>query len=505
MHFTYLGKTGFDTDTYIDEQSRAITDRTSKFHKLYLETGGKLLYDYHAARVLPGYDLDCKMRVLEAIKKHVEFVVCVSAKALGSGKRMGSLGISYRDFTLKMIDAIEDYGFPVSAVVITLYSGEKPAKELGRFLDREGYNVYLRRFITGYPTDLNNVIKEFARRPHIKTKKRVVVVTGAGPGSGKMSTCLTMVYQDKLHKKDSGYAKFETFPVWNLPLKSPINYAYEAATADIGDYNVIDPYHYRAYGVRAVNYNRDVESFLIIQKVIKKVISKDNFMLNYKSPTDMGINMIKKAITDLDLCERAARQEIVRRYFEYKVAETVGRGDSLPVKRVLRIMRKLKISFDERPVIRAARQAAEKQPYKNLPLRVGAAIMVHDGTVLTAHNSPAMHAEPGAVIRALKYLAGLPVDEDVISPTVINQIKKLKRIYGDEHENLNLPETLLSLAISAYRNSNAKKAFEKLPLLRSCELHTTHLLGYEDKSVLRKLGIHATSDGRLEVGKLVEV
>ncbi|MCD6279854.1 DUF1846 family protein [Candidatus Micrarchaeota archaeon] len=516
--FTYLGRVGFDNAKYINEQAKAIIKRACKFHKLYLEFGGKLLYDYHAAHVLPGYELDSKMHVIKRLirknKGKVEFVFCVSAKDLQSGKRMGALGISYHDFSLKMLDSIERYGFKVPNIVISLYSGETKAQEFGEFLKKQGYNIYYRRFIPGYPENIKMIASPygFGEKPFIKTTKPIVIVAGAGPGSGKMSTCLTMVYQDYLCGKDSGYAKFETFPIWNIPINNPINVAYEAATADIGDYNLIDPYHMKKYHVKAVNYNRDVENYMIIQRLLKQIISKENYMNNYYSPTDMGINTAKDSITDLKLCVKAARQEIIRRYFRYYNEMLEGKGTQETVDRISDLMEKNGIKFSERKVIIPARKESEiaKKKYgKKLKTGVfsGAAIMLSNdgGVIVSGHNSPLMHSESAVIMYALKKIAGINKSKDIISSSVLAQIKELRKgVYQSESENLNISEILIALAVSARYDKNAKKAFDILRQgrLRSCEMHTTHALTRDDESVLRKLGINTTSDGKRELGKL---
>lgn len=504
--FPFLGKTGFDNEKYLDAQAAAIIERASKFDKLYLEFGGKLLYDYHAARVLPGYHLNAKMEVIRRLarKRPIEFLFCVSARDLQSGKKMGALGINYRDFSLKMIDSIEDCGFGVPNIAINLFSNEPKAKDFGSFLKKQGYNVYYRGLINGYPDDVKAIASSqgYGKKPFIKTGKPVVIVTGAGPNSGKMATCLTMVYQDYLEGKDSGYAKFESFPIWNLQLSSPVNVAYEAATADIEDYNLIDPYHLKAYKIKSVNYNRDVESFKIIQKMFRKIISPLNFMKNYRSPTDMGINRMKAGIMDFGLCEKAAQQEIIRRYFAYRSDFLAGIGGANAVSRVEELLKKYRISFAERPVIARAREAAtHARGHRNL--HIGCAIQLPNGEIVIGKNSPLMHAESAAIINALKHLAGIHDGLHVLLPEDIEQIRKLrKKLYEEQAENLDVSEILIVLAVSAREDENAARAFAQLENLHSCELHTTHMLSKADASALRALGMNFTSDGKMEVGKL---
>ncbi|MFA5077667.1 MAG: DUF1846 domain-containing protein [Candidatus Micrarchaeia archaeon] len=503
--FSFMGRTGFDSAKYLDVQSDAIIERASHFHKLYLEFGGKLLFDYHAARVLPGYCLNSKMEVIKRLaqKRHLEFLFCVSARDLQNGKRMGALGITYRDFSLKMLDSIKGYGFAVPNVVINLFSGEPAAKQFGGFLKKQGYRVYYRGLINNYPDDLKTIASSrgFGKKPFIKTQKSIVIVTGAGPNSGKMATCLAMVYQDYIKEVDSGYAKFESFPIWDLQLANPINLAYEAATADIDDYNLIDPYHLKAYGIKAVNYNRDVKSFVMIQSMFNRIISEKNFMRTYKSPTDMGLNRMTSGIRNLKLCEHAARQEIIRRYFAYLSDFLSGTGKEEPVFSVKELMRRHKISFSERPVVEAARKTAEKA-HGNQGLKVGCAIMLPDGAVITGKNSPLMHAESAAIVNALKKLAKID-DTHILPLEYIHQIKELKKkMHEEDSENLDVHEILVVLAISAKNDGEAGKAFDCLGDLHSCELHTTHMLSRKDTSALRALGINFTSDGKMEVGKL---
>ncbi|MEW6529004.1 MAG: DUF1846 domain-containing protein [Candidatus Micrarchaeota archaeon] len=510
--FTFFGKKGFDNERYLRAQTDAITERASKFTKIYLEFGGKLLYDYHAAHVLPGYELDTKMHVIKKLaeKRPVEFLFCVSARDLESEKKMSALGISYRDFSIKMLENIRMYGFYVPNVVINLFSGEQKAKEFGNYLKKQKYRVYYRELIKGYPNNLNAIASRFGygKKPFIKTDKPIVIVAGAGPNSGKMATCLTMIYQDYLQKKDSGYAKFESFPIWNIPLISPINAAYEAATVDINDYNLIDPYHLEAYKIEAVNYNRDISGFSIIKKIFGKIISRSNFMRAYKSPTDMGINKMKEGITDIELCERAARQEIIRRYFSYKSDFFSGVRSEECFLRVGNIMKKSKILFSERPIIALARKTAGKPLHnkwrRGLCIgRVGCALMLSDSTIVCGTNSLHMHAESAAIMNALKKMAKIKANVDILWPKAIEQIRKLRKIiYNDQSENLSVPEILIVLAISAKIERNAAKAFAKIKKLHSCELHTTHLLCREDSSALRALGINFTSDGKIEVGKI---
>ncbi len=502
-YYSYMGQTGFNNEKYVEEQSKAIIERAGQFDKLYLEFGGKLMFDYHASRVLPGYHFNAKMQVIKnlAKTKKIEFIFCISAKDLENKKQVSSLGISYRDFTLKMIDSVKSYGFNVSTIVINLFNKQKKAKELGTYLKTKGFAVYYRKIIKNYPTNLTNVRKGYAKKPFIKTMSPIVIVAGAGPGSGKLATCLTMVYQDYLMNKDSGYAKFETFPVKNLPLKSPINGAYEAATADIGDYNLIDPYHKKKYHKNSVNYNRDVEAYTIIKKIIQKIISKNNYMKKYNSPTDMGINEISQGIENQDICEQASKQEIIMRWFKYNNEINDGYGSPQTISRMNSLMTKYNCKFKDRPIIDIARNLSEKiKGYENV--KVGSALLLPNGTIITGKNSAPMHAEPHAIINALKELANIKRETEVISINSLKQVKRLRKIiYDEDSEKNNIPEALLLLAVNA-KNNDANKCLNQIHKLHSCHMHTTHKLMREDKSMLQQLGILYTSDGKIEIGKL---
>jgi uncharacterized protein (UPF0371 family) len=503
-------KIGFDTEKYVEEQTKFILERSAKFDKkLYLEFGGKLILDYHAARVLPGYDPNTKIRILQSLGENVEIVICVSAQDLQKGRIVGSLGINYGDFALKMIDTLRNYGLHVSTIVINMFSGETAALQLKEFLTNKGIKVYTTGIIEGYPTniDLISSDKGYGELPFIETTKPIVIVTGSGPGSGKMSTCLRMVYQDKQKGIDAGYAKFETFPIWNLPLDHPINTAYEAATADIKDFNLIDPHHLKAYDKIAVNYNRDVENFVIIQKMIKAIISNDNFMTNYHSPTDMGVNMAKVGITDDAVCQKAAKEEIIRRFFRYNCEYILGVEKKDTVEITERYLEKVNMKITDRRVVLPARRAAEDaknwgKGHKSI--FCGAAIELSNGQIVTGKNSPLLHAESSALLNAIKVLANIPDEIKLISENIIDQIKNLKKIaYGEEAGSLDLEETLTALAISTTINPTAKTAIEQLPKLKNTEMHTTHIPKKGDESPLRKLGVNLTSDGKLSGEKLL--
>jgi uncharacterized protein (UPF0371 family) len=502
-------KIGFDTDKYVEEQTNYILERVAKFDKkLYLEFGGKLLFDYHAARVLPGYEPNTKIKILQALGSNVEIVLCVSAKDLQKGRIVGSLGINYGDFALKLIDDLRGYGLSVSTVVINLFSGETAALQLKEFLINNGVKVYTTGMIEGYPINIEGIASEngFGAKPFIETTKPIVVVTGSGPGSGKMSTCLRMVYQDKQKGIDAGYAKFETFPIWNLPLDHSVNVAYEAATTDIKDFNLIDPHHLKAYNKVAINYNRDVENFVIIQKMVKALVNADNFMVNYHSPTDMGVNRASVGIIDDSVCQEAANEEIIRRFFRYNYEYILGLEKKDTVEATEKLLEKMNLKITDRKVVLPARKAAEDAKLKgkgHKKVFCGAAIELSNEEIVTGKNSPLLHAESAVILNAIKVLAGIPDAILLLSEEIIQQIKGFKsNVYGEGSGNLDLEETLIALAISATTNPTAKLALDQLSKLKNTEMHTTHILKKGDESPIRKLGINLTTDGKLPGTKL---
>lgn len=495
-------KVGFDTKKYILAQAKSILKRVKNFdRKLYLEFGGKLFYDYHAARVLPGYDPNAKIKILQKLGHDLEFIFCVSAKDIQKGRIVGNFGINYGDFTLKTIDDLRENKLEINIVVINLYERESKAKQLADYLKRKGIKVYFQGVIKDYPNNLNLIASEqgYGKKPFIKTKRPIVIVTGAGPGSGKMATCLAMVYQDKLLGRDSGYAKFETFPIWDLPLNHPINIAYEAAAADIKDYNLVDPWHKKAYGKTAINYNRDVENYIIIQKILQRIISPDNFMNQYQSPTDMGVNVASQGIIDDRVCRQAARQELIRRYYRYHQEYLRGLEKKETVEIVEKLMKKSRVRLTDRKTVSAAQKAmkeAKKSNKGHLGIYCGSAIELPDGKIVTGKNSPLQHSESAMLLNAIKYLAEIPDNIHLISAEVINQIKKYKLIvFTETDESLNLSETLIALAISSATNKSALKAIKALVQLAGAEMHSTHVLSRGDERPLRKLGIYVTTNG----------
>ncbi|MFA5157305.1 MAG: DUF1846 domain-containing protein [Candidatus Omnitrophota bacterium] len=498
-----MEKTGFDNEKYLKEQTAAILDRVKKFNsKLCLEFGGKLCFDYHAARVLPGYDPNVKIRLLQSLKDKIDIVLCIYAGDIERGRVRGDFGITYDAATLKLIDDLRKWGLDILAVVITRFSGQHSAAVFKNKLERRGVKVYLHYPIENYPVNVDLVVSEqgFGRNDYIETKNQVMVVTGPGPNSGKLSTCLSQLYHE--HKKgvNAGYAKFETFPIWNLPLKHPVNVAYEAATADIQDFNLVDPFHLNIYHETAINYNRDVESFPILKLILNKILEKKSNLPMYNSPTDMGVNRAGFGIIDDDAVQEAARQELIRRYFRYNAEYVLGIEKKEAAERVALLMEELGVKLTDRKVVEIARKAAEEAESKgkgNAGIFCGAALELSGGKVVTGKNSKLMHAASSLIINTLKVLAGIPDEILLLSPQIINQISMLKQgILNEESESLDLEETLIALSISATTNHTAELAMKKLTELRNCEIHMTHIPSPGDDVGLKRLGVNLTTDGK---------
>ncbi len=494
-------KQGFDNELYLRAQSQAILERVKKFAgKLYLEFGGKLLQDGHAARVLPGYDPDVKIKLLQRLKDVLEIVFCIRAGDIEKGRIRGDFGLTYDMASLRTFDDLEDYGFGVSAVIINRYHGEKSADRFIGFLKSRGIRVYTQPEIDGYPADIEKIVSEegFGRNPFVETAKPLVIVTGAGPGSGKMATCLSQVYHHHLRGQSAGFAKFETFPIWNLPLDHPVNLAYEAATADLQDRNLVDPFHLAAYGETAINYNRDIENFSIMKEIVARIGDANSPASAYRSPTDMGVNTAKAGIIDDEAVRHAAKQEIIRRYFRYSTELKQGLESKETVAIVEKLMQQVGVKVTDRPTVIAARQAAEnaRQFGKgNRGVFCGAAIELPDGEIAVGLNSPLLHAESAAILNVVKKLARIPEEIDLLPEAIINNIAKLKAdILGGKTASLSVEEVLIALSISAATNPTAEYCMRKLKLLAGCDIHTTHVIGQGDLNGLRRLSLNITSD-----------
>lgn len=492
----------FDNEKYITEQASFIRERMRRFEgRLYLEFGGKLLADFHAARVLPGYDPNVKIRLLKELERDAEIVLCIHAGAIEHRKIRADYGITYDADAMKLIDDLGEWGLSVSAVVITRWESQPAAKAFKTKLENRGINVYVHQPTKGYPTDVDRIVSEegYGANPRIATTKPLVVVTGPGPGSGKMATCLSQVYHDRRIGEHAMYAKFETFPIWNLPLKHPVNIAYEAATLDLRDFNLIDPFHLEATGEVAVNYNRDVESFPILKGILDRITGQPDA---YRSPTEMGVNRAGFAIVDDEAAREAARQEVVRRYLRCASEYMMGMADKASLDKADLLMKELGIGPDYRPVVPAARKAAldakatsEKDPRGGYAAFCGAALQLPSGEIVTAKNSRMLHAATAAVLNAAKQLAGLPDQIDVLSPLVIESVARLKReVLGRKSASLDVDEALIALSISATLTPMVQACVDQLHELRGCQMHLSHMPTPGDEAGLRKLGINLTSD-----------
>ncbi len=490
--------TGFDNEKYLAEQTAAILERARMFgNKLYLEFGGKLMYDFHAARVLPGYMPNVKTHLLQKLKDQAELLVCIHAGDIERRKMRADFGITYEYDALKLIDELRDRGISVRGVVITRFDEQPGACSFRDKLSRRGVPVFLHRATRGYPTDVDLIVSPdgYGANPYIETTRPLVIVTGPGPGSGKLATCLSQVYHEHVRGVRAGYAKFETFPIWNLPLKHPVNVAYEAATADLRDINLIDPFHLEACGEKAVNYNRDVEAFPIVKRILARIMGDEHV---YRSPTEMGVNRAGFGIVDDEACRAAARQEIIRRYFRYSAEYVMGLADPESVERCKLLMDELEISPLDRCLVAPARQAAldaENKGKGNEDAYCGAALELPDGSIVTGHNSHLMHAASAVILNAIKKLSGVPDRLHLLSPNIIESIGCLKKgVFREKGVSLDVKETLITLSICATTNPTACLAMEKLKDLAGCEMHMTHLPTPGDEAGLRRLGVNLTTD-----------
>ena len=489
---------GFDNNRYLQDQTAAILERVGRCdNKLYLEFGGKLLFDYHAARVLPGFDPNVKMRLLQQLKGKADILLCIYAGDIERKKLRADFGITYDVDALKLIDDLRDWDIEIRAVVITRFDNQAGATIFRNKLERRGVRVYTHRATQGYPTNVDLIVSDagYGANEHIETVNPLVVVTGPGPGSGKLATCLSQLYHDHRRGIRAGYAKFETFPIWNLPLKHPVNVAYEAATADLGDFNLIDPFHLEAYGQTAVNYNRDVEVFPVLKRILERITGGKAM---YRSPTDMGVNRAGFAVTDDRACCEASRQEVIRRYFRSACEHVMGVAGKDTVERSELLMEELGVSPADRRVVGAAREAAEQTRLAqkgNKGVFCGAAIALPDGTIVTGKNSPLMHASSSLVLNAIKALAEIPERLHLLSPNLIDSIAGLKKnILNSRTVSLDLEEALIALSISAATSPTAQLAMDKLKDLRGCEVHLTHIPRPGDEAGLRRLGVNLTCE-----------
>lgn len=477
---------GFSNEKYLKMQSEHIKERIAQFdNKLYLEFGGKLFDDFHASRVLPGFEPDSKLKMLLQLKDQAEIVIVISARDIEKNKVRGDLGITYDSDVLRLIDEFREQGLYVGSVVVTQISGQDSAKLFRRRLEKLGIQVYQHYNIDGYPSNIAHIVSDdgFGKNDYIETKRPLVVITAPGPGSGKMATCLSQLYHEHKRGVRAGYAKYETFPIWNLPLRHPVNLAYEAATADLNDVNMIDPFHLEAYGETAVNYNRDVEIFPVLQSVFEAIYGE----CPYKSPTDMGVNMAGFCVQEDEVCREASRQEIIRRYYQALVKRAQGQDAENEVAKIERLMRNTKITVEDRKVVPVALEVARE---RNVP---AAAMELPNGKMVTGKTGELLGACAALLLNAIKELGGLEDSLHLVSPESIQPIQHLKTAYlGSKNPRLHSDEVLIALSSSAANNATAMYAMKQLPLLKGCTAHASVQLSSADYKTFRKLGIDLT-------------
>lgn len=489
-------RVGFDNDKYLKTQSEQIRKRIAQFGgKLYLELGGKLFDDFHASRVLPGFEPDSKIKMLQQLKDDVEIVITINADDIESNKIRADLGITYDDDVLRLIDTFREMNLCVGSVVLTRYNGQTAASSFLHHLETRGIRCYKHFTIAGYPSDVPHIVSDegLGKNEYIETKRSLIVVTAPGPGSGKMATCLSQLYHDHKRGIAAGYAKFETFPVWNLPLKHPVNLAYEAATADLNDVNMIDPFHLDAYGATAVNYNRDVEIFPVLNTIFKKISGTSP----YNSPTDMGVNMAGNCIIDDKICCKASNEEIIRRYYAALVDHFKGRSNGVAVKKLELLLNQADITTEIYPAVAAALKKAE------ITGQPAGAMKLPNGKIVTGKTSSTLGAASAMLLNALKELGGIDDNLDLISAEVLEPVCQLKTQYL-KHKNprLHTDEVLMALTISALTNPVAKAAKEQLSNLRGGDAHFSVILSEEDEKILRRLGINVSCEPKYEHKRL---
>ncbi len=482
------GKIGFDNEKYIRMQSEHIGQRVLEFgDKLYLELGGKLFDDYHASRVLPGFEPDSKIKMLMHLADKLEIVIAISAIDIVKNKVRSDYNITYDLDTIRLIDAFKSLGLLVGSVVITQYSGQEAADVFKKRLEHMGVPVYLHYPIAGYPSNVEHIVSDegYGKNEYVETTKPIVVVTAPGPGSGKMATCLSQLYHENKRGIKAGYAKFETFPVWNLPLKHHVNLAYEAATVDLNDVNMIDPFHLEAYGVTTVNYNRDIEIFPVLNAIFEKILGESP----YKSPTDMGVNMAGNCIIDDEVVRRASKEEIIRRYYQVLKDKTNGKCDDEVIYKMELIMKQAEVTCDMREVVKAAVTKAEETN------DAACAIQLVDGTMVTGRTSALLGASSAALLNALKAIANIDDEVHLISPEVIEPLQSLKTNHlGSKNPRIHMDETLIALSICAASDEVAKKALEGLSKLKGAEAHSSVILSQIDENIFKKLGMNLTCE-----------
>lgn len=491
-----MHKLGFDNEKYVQLQSQQILERISHFGgKLYLEFGGKLFDDFHASRVLPGFKPDSKLQMLLQLKDDAEIIITINAADIEKNKIRGDLGITYDLDVMRLIDAFRSVGLFVGSVVLTRYAQQKAAVQFEQKLLALGVKVYRHYSIDGYPSAVSHIVSDegYGKNDYIETSKKLIIVTAPGPGSGKMAVCLSQLYHDNKRGIKAGYAKFETFPIWNLPLKHPVNLAYEAATADLDDVNMIDPFHLEAYGQTTVNYNRDVEIFPVLVATFKKIYGSSP----YKSPTDMGVNMAGHCIIDDKACCDASKQEIIRRYYSALCEQKENMAVSNTASKLELVMNQAEITVADRPVIEASLKKAEET---GAP---AGALELPNGKIITGRTSSLLGASAALILNALKEIAGIDDEILLISPSIIEPVQHLKVDHlGNHNPRLHIDEVLIALAISAVTDKNAAKALESIDKLRGCEAHSSVILSQVDMKTFKKLGINITCQPQYQVKKL---
>ncbi len=492
-----MRREGFSAEKYIEEQSKYILERIGGGSgRLYLEFGGKLVQDKHAMRVLPGFDENAKIKLLQNLKDQAEIIICVYAGDIITSKIRQDFGITYDLEVMRLIDSFRSYGLDVNSVVITRYEDAASVNQFIAKLERRGIRTYKHMFTKGYPTDVDTIVSDegYGANPYIEVSKPLVVVTGPGGGSGKLATSLSQVYHDTKRGNAARYAKFETFPIWSIPLKHPVNIAYEAATADLKDVNMIDPFHLEAYGETAINYNRDVDAFPVLRRILQKITGSDD---GYKSPTDMGVNRAGFAITDDEACRDAAVQEIIRRYLIAECSYKKGKIDESILERCKLLMEEVGATRYDRPVVKPAEEYAEKkmqedpERYENV---IVSAIELPDGSIITGCNSNRMVATAAMVLNAIKKLAGIQDDALIISPTILESLAKTKTGIFHDKSSLNLEEVIMALTLTKITNPLAELALRELPKLKGCIAHCTAILSEKDEQALKALGIDITTN-----------
>ncbi len=483
-------KQGFDNKKYIKIQSKKIKERLKLFDKLYLEIGGKLFDDTHASRVLPGFEPDAKIKVLQELKNDLEIIFCINANDIERNKTRAEFGITYDVEVLRLIDNLSNLGFLINSVVITLYKNQTSVDKFINKLERHGIKTYIHTFTKGYPSDVDTIVSEegYGKNPYIKTTKKLVLVNAPGPGSGKLATCLSQLYHEHKNGVNAGYAKLETFPVWNLPLKHPVNVAYEAATADISDVNQIDSFHLSEYNITAVNYNRDLQTFPILKAILNRITGYDI----YKSPTDMGVNMIKDCIVNEEVIKEAAKKEIVRRYYQEKVEFKTGLVSQEVVDRIKVLMNELKIDediFDHVPIC----LNKSKTTNRNI-----LSIKINNRKIITGKESELLSAPSALIINAIKYLSKIPDNINLLSPSILEPILKQRK----NNTPLQLPEVMIALSVCSVTNPVVEEALSELSKLKDCDAHATYIVTNGDKRALTELGIRLTCEDKFHSDKL---